>query len=411
MAAIERTDPTRVIDEPTVAGRLAWLRVGVAVAAVGWGANQFAPMLLVYRARLGLSDATVQATFGFYALGLIPSLLIFGALSDRVGRRRVMLPALVASFAASAVLVAGGQVSGLLFLGRFVAGLASGAAFSSGAAWIKELSASLGADDRGGPRRVTVTMTAGFGAGPLIAGLLAQFAPAPTTVPYLPHLVLLIAAVAVIAGAPETRTPDPARARTTLVSRADLRDPRFRAVVLPLAPWVFGSAAIALAYLPGLVGGALGGAALPFTAVVTMLTALAGIVVQPAARRIGAAGHSALIASSLAIVTAGLVVSAVAAARSSPVLVVVAVLVLGAGYGMCQVCGLAEITRLARPEALAGLTAVYQAVSYLGFALPFILAALAGTWSPAILLVAVAVLAAGTLVWTTATATRTRGRS
>ena len=153
MAAVEKTDPTRVIDASTVVGRLAWLRVGVAVAAVGWGANQFAPMLLVYRARLGLSDATVQATFGFYALGLIPGLLVFGALSDRVGRRRVMLPALVASFAASAVLIAGGHVAGLLFVGRFVAGLASGAAFSSGAAWIKELSAGVGADERSGPRR------------------------------------------------------------------------------------------------------------------------------------------------------------------------------------------------------------------------------------------------------------------
>jgi len=390
---------------------LAWLRVGVAVAAVGWGANQFAPMLLVYRARLGLSAATVQATFGFYALGLIPGLLVFGALSDRVGRRRVMLPALVASFAASAVLIAGGHVSGLLFVGRFVAGVASGAAFSSGAAWIKELSAGVGTDERSGPRRVTVTMTAGFGAGPLVAGLLAQFAPAPTTVPYLPHLVLLAVAVAVIVGAPETRVPDPGRPHKTLVGRADLRDPRFRAVVLPLAPWVFGSAAIALAYLPGLVGGALGGSALAFTAVVTMLTAAAGIVVQPAARRIGAAGHGALVASSLAIVTAGLVVSAVAAALISPILVVVAVLVLGAGYGACQVCGLQEITRLARPETLAGLTAVYQAVSYLGFALPFALAALASTWSPATLLVAVAVLAAITLIWTTAAATRTRGRS
>ena len=411
MAAVEKTDPTRVIDASTVVGRLAWLRVGVAVAAVGWGANQFAPMLLVYRARLGLSEETVQATFGFYALGLIPGLLVFGALSDRVGRRRVMLPALVASFAASAVLIAGGHVAGLLFVGRFVAGLASGAAFSSGAAWIKELSAGVGADERSGPRRVTVTMTAGFGAGPLVAGLLAQWAPAPTTVPYLPHLALLVVAVAVIAGARETRVADPGRPHGALVRAADLFKPRLRAVVLPLAPWVFGSAAIALAYLPGLVDGALGGSALAFTAVVTMLTALAGIAVQPAARRISAGGHSALVASSLAIVTAGLVVSAVAAAQTSPSLVVVAVLVLGAGYGACQVCGLQEITRLARPEALAGLTAVYQAVSYLGFALPFVLAALASSWSPAMLLVAVAVLAAITLVWTTAAAIRTRERS
>jgi MFS family permease len=411
MVVTEKSAVTRQRAASSSIGRLDWLRVGIAVAAVGWGANQFAPMLLVYRARLGLSDATVQATFGFYALGLIPGLLVFGALADRVGRRRVMLPALTMSIAASALLIAGGHISGLLFVGRFVAGLASGAAFSSGAAWIKELSVGAGADEGTGPRRVTVTMTAGFGAGPLVAGLLAQWAPAPTTVPYLPHLVLLVVAFAVTARAPETRVPESDRPRAALVSVAELRNPRFRAVVLPLAPWVFGSAAIALAYLPGLVEGAVGHEALAFTAVVTMLAALAGILIQPVARRISATGRTALVASSLAMVTAGLVMAAVAAAQNSPVLVVVAVLILGAGYGACQVCGLQEIARLARPECRAGFTSVYQAVSYLGFALPFILAALAGPRSAATLLIAVAVLAAGTLIWTSAAAIRTERRS
>jgi MFS family permease len=54
---------------------------------------------------------------------------------------------------------------GWLFAGRLVAGAASGAAFSSGAAWIKELSGT-----GSGARRVTVAMTAGFGLGPLLAG-------------------------------------------------------------------------------------------------------------------------------------------------------------------------------------------------------------------------------------------------
>jgi hypothetical protein len=159
---------------------------------------------------------------------------------------------------------------------------------------------------------------------------------------------------------------------------------------------VFGSAAIALAYLPGLVTNSLA-----FTAVITMLTALAGIVVQPLARRIGS---TALIAGALGVVAVGIVVGALAADRDSSILVVAAVVVLGAGYGLCQVCGLQEITRLAPPGALAGLTAVYQAVSYLGFALPFVLAALARYFSATSLLLAVAALAAVTLAGTTVAA-------
>jgi hypothetical protein len=41
-----------------------WLPVGFAMLVVGWGANQFSPMLLVYRAQLGLSAGTLALLFG-----------------------------------------------------------------------------------------------------------------------------------------------------------------------------------------------------------------------------------------------------------------------------------------------------------------------------------------------------------
>ncbi|MEU1626887.1 MFS transporter [Streptomyces sp. NPDC020096] len=89
-----------------------------------------------YRSELGLSAATVEATFGLYALGLIPSLLVCGPLSDRFGRRPVMVSALLASVLASVLLIAGGSALGWLFAGRLIAGVASGAAFDSGAAYV-----------------------------------------------------------------------------------------------------------------------------------------------------------------------------------------------------------------------------------------------------------------------------------
>ena len=61
----------------------AWLPVGFAMLVVGWGANQFSPMLLVYRAELGLSAGELALLFALYAIGLIPGLLIGGPASDR----------------------------------------------------------------------------------------------------------------------------------------------------------------------------------------------------------------------------------------------------------------------------------------------------------------------------------------
>lgn len=372
------------------------------MAAVGWGAQQFAPLLLLYQARLHLSATVIQATFGLYVFGLIPGMLLGGPVSDRYGRRRVMAPTLVASVAATALLLAGGAGVGWLFAGRLLAGVASGAAFSSGAAWIKELSAggTGGTGGGHGPRRLTVAMSVGFGLGPLVAGVLAQWAPEPTVLPYLPHLVLTAVAFPLVLRTPETRT---GRTGGSLLGRLRipaLRGRRFRRVVVPLAPWVFGSASVALAYLPGVVRSRLGGHALIFSAVVTLLTAFSGILVQPLARRADHPVRPRLHTTSLAIVVAGMLVAALAAATVRPALVIVAAVVLGAGYGCCQVCGLIEVQRLAGPHDLAGLTAAYQAVSYTGFVASVPLAA-AGRAVPAgVLLLAVAGLAAGTLVWT-----------
>jgi len=159
------TDRVLLVPAGDVSAARAWWGAGLAVAAVGWGAQQFAPLLLLYQSELGLSATVVQGTFGLYVLGLIPGLLLGGPCSDRYGRRRVMVPTLVASVVGTLLLILGGTSAEWLFAGRLVAGMASGAAFSAGAAWLKELSA-VGVDGMNpAPRRLTVTMSVGFGLG------------------------------------------------------------------------------------------------------------------------------------------------------------------------------------------------------------------------------------------------------
>ena len=80
---------------------------------VGYGANQFVPLLSVYRRALHLSDAQATAIFGVYALGLIPGLLLGGRASDRYGRRPLMLAFAALSLVATAVLITGMDIYGL----------------------------------------------------------------------------------------------------------------------------------------------------------------------------------------------------------------------------------------------------------------------------------------------------------
>jgi MFS family permease len=153
-----------------------------ALFGVGWGANQFAPLLLVYHSDLGVGEATLEAMFGVYAIGLIPGLLIGGPLSDRIGRRAVVLPAAALSVLATVLLMFGGQSIVALFAGRLLAGIVSGAVFSAATTWLREtsLAAGVGAS---AASRTAAAMSAGFGLGPLVAGMIAQWAPAPTVPP------------------------------------------------------------------------------------------------------------------------------------------------------------------------------------------------------------------------------------
>ena len=62
----------------------------------------------MYHRDLGVGEATLEAMFGVYAIGLIPGLLIGGPLSDRIGRRAVVLPAAALSVVATVLLMFGG---------------------------------------------------------------------------------------------------------------------------------------------------------------------------------------------------------------------------------------------------------------------------------------------------------------
>src|SRR6202000_183557 len=108
-----------------------WRRGAVAMLAVGWGANQFSPLLIEYRYDLSLSAGTLAGIFGIYAAALIPGLLIGGPVSDRIGRRPVVLPFVVLSPLATLMLMLGPRSLPVIAAGRALAGLCSGGVVGS----------------------------------------------------------------------------------------------------------------------------------------------------------------------------------------------------------------------------------------------------------------------------------------
>lgn len=343
-----------------------------------WGGNHFSPLLLMYREVDRYSAVQVNLFFAFYILGLVPGFLVAGPLSDEHGRKRLVTAALALGVLGSVILGLGGAHATTMCLGRFVSGLSVAVAMVVGTSWIKELS-QHDAVAATRARRASLTLTAGFGLGAGVSGALAQWGPAPTLVPYAVQIVGSLAAAVPLARTPETRTGETGAKRTLL---ADLRVPvqgrrRFVRMVLPMAPWVFSAAALAFVVGPALVAGQVGNYRIAFAALAAVVTLACGAAVQPLvpaiSRRTG--GRQAVVGLLLAVTaTAAL---AVVARVQSPGLALVAAAIFGLAYGVCIVAGLVEVQAMADPHSLAGLTGIYYSLTYLGFALPVVLAELA----------------------------------
>ncbi|AHH20621.1 major facilitator superfamily transporter [Nocardia nova SH22a] len=361
----------------------AWWGVAAAVFAIAWGGNEFTPLLVMYK-NDGLPVTTVDLLLFEYVLGIVPALLIGGPLSDRYGRRRLMRPAPLVTAAGSILLAFGSGVVPMLSIGRVLCGIGLGLAMAVGSSWLKELSqppfgpeSALGT----GARRSAMSLTGGFAIGAGVAGVLAQWAPWPSTLAYLINVTLCLVAAVWVLRAPETVAPQPVRKPL----REDLRIPaaghrRFRCIALPLALWLFTAAATAYAILPTLAADRVAGTPIAFSALITVITLGCGFAIQSVARRIDLPGTARIAVLSLILTTAGMAMSVYAAASLALWAVALTAAVLGCGYGIGLVAGLQEIERIARPDDLAGLTAVFYSVSYLGFGSPVLLALLHNTF-------------------------------
>ncbi|MGW0567515.1 MFS transporter [Streptomyces tauricus] len=404
--------PTKAGTSTTVS-RTAWMRPAAAVFTVGWGANMFASVLQVYRGNL--NGFQVNALFGAYALGLIPSLLIMARVSERLGRRRVLLSALLLSALGSAVILFSGGSFGTILAGRILVGVSAGSAFGPGTAWIKQLSDTARTTGAGaGARRSAVALTAGFALGPLLSGVFVQWLPSPQTTAYLVHIALVALTLPVV-----WRTPEP----TLLSAGRDIRSSHsadrpmkvltsrlFLTAVLPTAPWVFGAATVSLAALPVLVP--LGGYSAVGGGVVAAVTLGSGIAVQPWARRLARHSAAAPFRAGMSAVIAGLLAAALTVATGSLLLLLGTAVVLGSAYGLLLVSGLQLVESLAGPQAISTAIAVFYSLTYVGFAFPVLVQVLGKVWDPAAVLaggsaLAVVALATTLIAWPLRRATRT----
>lgn len=164
------------------------LLVGYLFFAVMLATGLPTPLYGVYRQRLGLSSLDVTAVYGVYAIVVLFVLLVAGGLSDRIGRRRVLVIAVATTAIGELVLLSAPTVAGL-YSGRVLTGVATGLTLGSATAYLSELAGLRHA--RWATPVAVVANLGGQAVGTALAGFCARFLPAPLMTPYLVGLIML----------------------------------------------------------------------------------------------------------------------------------------------------------------------------------------------------------------------------
>ncbi|MFD9977586.1 MFS transporter [Streptomyces sp. NPDC059017] len=339
-----------------------------AVFAIGMaGTTLPTPLYGLYQEQIGFSELMVTVVFAVYAVAVITALLVAGNYSDVVGRRPVLLAAMGFSAASACCFLLETGLP-LLFAGRLLSGFAAGLLSGAATAAVIELAAP--ARRARAAFAATAANMGGLGCGPLLSGLLAEYAPWPLKLVFWVYLGLIAVACLLTWLLPET-VEDPRR--WPPLSPQGVSVPAgVKGVFVPASVAAFaGFALLGLftAVAPSFVARTLDVHNLAVTGAVVFSVFLASTLGQSMTPKVGAA--RALPVGCGVLVVGLLFVASSLIVQSLPLLVLGA-LFGGTGQGLAFRAALTLVSGAAPARHRGGTISAFFVVAYAGISLPVV---------------------------------------
>jgi MFS family permease len=322
--------------------------------------NAPSPLYVLWQRDIGFSSGTLSVIFATYVASAMVTLLVAGQMSDRIGRKPVLLPTFALAIVSCIVFATADSVIALL-VGRVLAGITTGVFVAVGVSAVMDI---------GGPARArraafaaSIATVLGFGAGPLLAGVLAETVGGPTSTVFIVEIVLLATAIPVVIALPLGR-PVPVHGQTRWVRLPSV--PRVSRQHVALAVSVYapgiGAASFMLSLAPSLLADQLGTDNRAVAGVGAFIVFAFGSVTQLALR--GLRIRTALLVAAACSATS-MVAVVLAVAHSSLWIMAIGGLLAGAGQSMSQL-GAFSLINLSAPRGR--LAECNAAVSFGGYA-------------------------------------------
>ena len=335
------------------------------------------PLYVLYQQRDHFSTIMITVVFAVYAIGVILSLFLAGQVSDWIGRKRVFVPALLVNAVSALIFLAIPSLP-VLLLARVVSGVSVGLTTATATVYLAELHARRPAG-AATPRRAQNVATAanlgGIGLGPLVAGLLAAYAPQPLRLPYLVFLVALLVLTVLVALSPETTEvpePKPAYRPQRIAVPRHARGTFFAATATAIAAFaVYG---IFNSLAPSFLAVTLHQHSHALAGAVAFAAFASGAVTQLALSK---AGTATTLRVSVLLLIPGLVLLSAGMWVANLALFVVGGVVVGAGAALAFRGGLAAAASTAPPESRAEVLAAFFLGAYIGLSVPVVVLGIA----------------------------------
>jgi MFS family permease len=323
------------------------------------------PLYPLFEQRYHFGELIVTVVFAVYAFGVIAGLLVFGALSDELGRKPLLLLGLAFSALSAFLFLFAGSLAPI-YAGRVVSGLSAGIFTGTATATLVDLAP--GGRRRLGSLIAVVVNLGGLGCGTLLSGLLADYCRWPLRLPFAVHLGLLVPAVLGVLLTPETVE----RTRVRLQLQRLSVPAEVRGVFIRGASAGFGSFAVAGVFssvAPAFLGLVLGRTSHALAGFVVFALFTASISGQLVVPRLS--DRRALVFGCVLLV-AGVGLLALALGIESLAALIASAVVVGVGQGFVVGAALAAINQRA-PAAQRGETASsFFVVMYVGLSVPVI---------------------------------------
>ena len=295
---------------------------------------------------------------------MLAALITFGSWSDAVGRRPVLFVGILFALASSVVFLVADSVP-LLLVGRLLSGLSAGV--FTGTATAAVIEAAPPHWQTRASAVATIANVAGLGGGPLLAGLLVQYAPQPLHLAFVVHTGLMILAAVAVLIVPETSPRTGHIGIQRLSVPAEVRSVFVVAAIAAFA--CFAITGLFTSVAPAFVSDVVGIQNHAVAGAVASTILIASAVAQVFAGRIPP--RRALVVG-CAILIVGMVILAAALELSTLFGLIVAATVAGIGQGIAFSRGLAAVAERTPADRRAEVSSMYFVVAYVAISLPVI---------------------------------------